>query len=95
MYSFILGLVLSMSTLAGYSVNTHIVEIEDNGHGMDIEKWEKDPANSGKGNSIGLANVKQRLELLAKIKSSEFSISFENIQKNPRNGTRVLLKIPQ
>lgn len=71
------------------------VEIEDNGHGMDIGFWEKDPTNSGKGNSIGLANVKQRMSLLAKIKNKEYSINFENIEENPRKGTRVQLKIPQ
>lgn len=72
-----------------------LISIIDNGHGMDIEKWENDPSNSGKGNSIGLFNVKQRMKLLSKIKGKDYSIKFKNLEQNPRRGTEVILKIPQ
>lgn len=77
-------------------INTELIlTIIDNGEGMDIKAWEGDPTNSGKGNSIGLFNVKQRLHLLSKIKNKEFSIRFENIQEQSPKGTKVILKIPQ
>lgn len=72
-----------------------VISIIDNGHGMDIEKWEKDPSNSGKGNSIGLVNVRQRMKLLSKIKKKDYSIKFKNLISDPRKGTEVILKIPQ
>lgn len=71
------------------------LEISDNGIGMDIEKWESDPSGCGKGNSIGLYNIVQRLRLLSKVQNREYRVLLKNLQGEPRMGTIVTLIIPQ
>lgn len=72
-----------------------LVEITDNGQGMDIERWKMDPNNFGQGNSIGLANILQRMKLMSKIKNKDFQISFKNLETKPVKGTQIILTIPQ
>ena len=72
-----------------------IVTISDNGIGMDIEKWKLNPDFSGKGNSIGLSNILQRMRLMSKIKNKDYKIAFSNLEITPVKGTKITLTIPQ
>ena len=72
-----------------------IVTVEDNGVGMNIDDWVNNPMTYGKGNSIGLDNIRQRIALLTRIKNKEYKISFKNQRLQPIRGTVVTLVLPQ